>query len=199
MLRDSTASVLSRTGPSCGSALKWALADWCCYGFCRLESRNQQCLPNGCCHSFSRMIRTLLSQSRLESIKVGHLPISPMEPWAFFLIAHLTMKCSSTMLSVETSHCLPNDCFHGLFFFCIEFKDIKIKIRFLSFLGSNFNTFLYFSSSFSIAFIKENIARSQKASPSTSHQLSRRQVVLTKRVIWVLSEIKFFSFVTIWA
>ena len=40
MLRDSTASVLSRTRPSCGSALKWALADWCCYGFCRLESRN---------------------------------------------------------------------------------------------------------------------------------------------------------------
>ena len=43
MLRVSTASVLSRTGPSCGSALKWALADWCCYGFCRLESQNQQC------------------------------------------------------------------------------------------------------------------------------------------------------------
>ena len=43
MLGDSTASVLSRTGPSCGSALKWALADWCCYGFCRLESRNQEC------------------------------------------------------------------------------------------------------------------------------------------------------------
>ena len=44
MLCVSTASVLSRTGPSCGSALKWALADWCCYGFCRLESQNQQCL-----------------------------------------------------------------------------------------------------------------------------------------------------------
>ena len=44
MLGDSTASVLSRTGPSCGSALKWAQADWCCYGFCRLESRNQRCV-----------------------------------------------------------------------------------------------------------------------------------------------------------
>ena len=44
MLRDSTASVLSRTGPSCGCALKWALVDWCCYGFCGLESQNQQCM-----------------------------------------------------------------------------------------------------------------------------------------------------------
>ena len=44
MLGDSTACVLSRTGPSCGSALKGGLADWCCYGFCRLESRSQQCL-----------------------------------------------------------------------------------------------------------------------------------------------------------
>ena len=42
MLHDSTARVLSRTGSSCWSALKWALADWCCYGFCRLESQNQQ-------------------------------------------------------------------------------------------------------------------------------------------------------------
>ena len=42
MLHDSIASVLGRTGPSCGSAWKWALVDWCCYGFCRLESRNQQ-------------------------------------------------------------------------------------------------------------------------------------------------------------
>ena len=49
MLGDSTSSVLRKTGPSCGSALKWALADWCCYGFCRLESRNQQCTIKKIC------------------------------------------------------------------------------------------------------------------------------------------------------
>ena len=60
MLRDSTASVLSRTGPSCGSALKWALADWSCYGFCRLESRNQQWEVNSCLwwYDFSVWSRT---------------------------------------------------------------------------------------------------------------------------------------------
>ena len=51
--------------------------------------------------------------------------------------------------------------------------------------------------------LEENIAGSQKAAQSTSHRLSRSQVVLTKRLFKVLSELElsaleFLSCVTIW-
>ena len=54
-----------------------------------------------------------------------------------------------------------------------------------------------------MAFQSKNIARSQKAAPSTSHQLSRCQVVLAKRSFvrnWVFEfcDILILSFVTIW-
>ena len=48
--------------------------------------------------------------------------------------------------------------------------------------------------------VVKNIARLQNAAQSTSHWLSRRQVVLTKRLLpeIELSEFEFLSFVTIW-
>ena len=56
-LRDGTASVLGRNGPSCGSASKGALADWCCYGCCKLEPRNTQWVL----HVYSSIFKPLLA------------------------------------------------------------------------------------------------------------------------------------------
>ena len=53
--------------------------------------------------------------SRLESIKVGNIPVSPLELWPLVLLERPNLPRSATMHSVKTSHCLPNVGFHGTF------------------------------------------------------------------------------------